>query len=106
MARVSVLSADDSLKAIDTEATEIAWAYRIALYDAAYVAVAERLGLPLLTEDEVMTKEMMGHSIVVRLDVHGPLRAKGPVVDRHSAVTAPGLATRCPRSRSRRNERS
>jgi len=45
----------------------IAWTYRIALYDAAYVAVAERLGSPLLTADEVMAKKMKGHSIVVRL---------------------------------------
>ena len=49
------------------KATAIAWAYRIALYDAAYVAVAERLGFPLLTADEVMAKKMKGHSIVVRL---------------------------------------
>ena len=49
------------------KATGIAWTYRIALYDAAYVAVAERLGFPLLTADEAMTKKMTGHSIVVRL---------------------------------------
>ncbi len=48
------------------KATAIAWAYRIALYDAAYVAVAERLGFPLLTADEVMAKKLTGHSIVVR----------------------------------------
>ncbi len=49
------------------KATAIAWAYRIALYDAAYVAVAERLGFPLLTADEAMTKKMTGHNIVIRL---------------------------------------
>ena len=45
----------------------IAWAYRIALYDAAYVALAERLGHPLLTADEELVRRMKGHSIVLRL---------------------------------------
>ena len=49
------------------KATAIAFEYRIALYDAAYVALAEQLGFPLLTADEVMTKKMNGHAIVVRL---------------------------------------
>jgi len=49
------------------KATAIAWAYQVALYDAAYVALAERQGFPLLTADEVMVKKMKGHSIVVRL---------------------------------------
>lgn len=49
------------------KATAIAWAYQIALYDAAYVALAERQGFPLLTADEVMVKKLRGHSIVVRL---------------------------------------
>lgn len=49
------------------KATAIAWAYRLALYDAAYVALAERQRFPLLTADEVMVKKMKGHSIVIRL---------------------------------------
>ncbi len=49
------------------KATAIAWAYRLALYDAAYVALAERLGFPLLTADEALLKKMKGHSIVLRL---------------------------------------
>lgn len=49
------------------KATAIGWAYRIALYDAAYVALAERLGFPLLTADEALLKKMRGHSIVLRL---------------------------------------
>lgn len=49
------------------KATAIAWAYGIALYDAAYVALAERLGFPLLTADEALVKKMKGHSIVLRL---------------------------------------
>lgn len=49
------------------KATAIAWAFRVAVYDATYVALAERQGFPLLTADEVMVKKMKGHSIVVRL---------------------------------------
>ncbi len=49
------------------KATAIAWGYQVALYDAAYVALAERQGFPLLTADEVMVRKMKGHSIVVRL---------------------------------------
>jgi predicted nucleic acid-binding protein len=49
------------------KAIAIAWAYRVAVYDAAYVALAERLGFPFLTADEVLVRKMKGHSIVVRL---------------------------------------
>jgi predicted nucleic acid-binding protein len=49
------------------KANGIAWAYGIAVYDAAYVALAEDLGLPLITADEVLLKKMQGHSIVLRL---------------------------------------
>jgi predicted nucleic acid-binding protein len=49
------------------KATAIAWAYRIALYDAAYVALAERLGFPLLTADDAMARKLKGHGTVVRL---------------------------------------
>ncbi len=62
--RIEVVSLDwDLLR----KATAIAWAYRVALYDAAYVALAERVGFPLLTADDVMVKKLKGHSIVVRL---------------------------------------
>jgi predicted nucleic acid-binding protein len=45
----------------------------VVVYDAAYVALAERVGFPLLTADEVMVRKMKGHSIVVRLgDVEFP----------------------------------
>lgn len=45
----------------------IAWAYGIAIYDAAYVALAEELGLPFITADDALLKKMEGHSIVLRL---------------------------------------
>jgi predicted nucleic acid-binding protein len=45
----------------------IAWAYKITIYDALYVAVAEQVGYPLITADEVMVKKLKGHSIVVAL---------------------------------------
>ena len=49
------------------KANAVAWAYNIAMYDAAYVALAELLGFPLLTADEALLKKMKGHSIVLRL---------------------------------------
>ena len=49
------------------KATAIAWGYGVALYDAAYVALAERLGFPYLTADDALIKKMKGHSIVLRL---------------------------------------
>lgn len=44
-----------------------AWEYGIALYDAAYVALAEREDCPLLTADEAMMRKMKGHGGVIRL---------------------------------------
>ena len=49
------------------KANAIAWAYKIAVYDAAYVALAESVGFPLLTVDEVLLKKLKGHSIVLGL---------------------------------------
>ncbi len=52
----------------------IAWAYGVAVYDAAYVALAEDLGLPLITADEALLNKMKGHSIVLRLsDLEFPM---------------------------------
>ena len=49
------------------KATAIAWAYRTSVYDAVYVALAERIGFPLVTADEELVRRMKGHSIVLRL---------------------------------------
>ncbi len=49
------------------KATAVAWTYRTSVYDAVYVALAERVGFPLLTADEELVKKMKGHSIVLRL---------------------------------------
>lgn len=49
------------------KANAIAWAYKIAIYDAVYVALAEQLGHPLITADDAMVKKLKGHSIVVPL---------------------------------------
>jgi predicted nucleic acid-binding protein len=61
------------LKVIDTnfqllrKANAIAWAYKITIYDALYVGLAEQLGYPLITADDVMVEKLKGHSIVVPL---------------------------------------
>jgi predicted nucleic acid-binding protein len=49
------------------KANAIAWAYKITIYDALYVALAEQIGYPVITADEVMIKKLRGHSIVVPL---------------------------------------
>lgn len=49
------------------KANAIAWAYKLAVYDAAYVALAELHGLPLITADDALIRKMRGHSIVVAL---------------------------------------
>lgn len=49
------------------KANAIAWAYKITIYDALYVALAEQLGYPLITADDVMVKKLKGHSIAVPL---------------------------------------
>ena len=53
--------------ALQRKANAIAWAYKITIYDALYVALAEQLGYPLITSDEAMVKKLKGHSIVVPL---------------------------------------
>ena len=45
----------------------IAWAYKVTIYDALYVALAEQVGYPFITADEVMVKKLKSHSIVVPL---------------------------------------
>ena len=49
------------------KANAIAWAYKITIYDALYVGLAEQVGYPLITADDVMVKKLKGHSIVVSL---------------------------------------
>ncbi|HZD42159.1 MAG TPA: type II toxin-antitoxin system VapC family toxin [Terriglobales bacterium] len=49
------------------KASAIAWAYKVTIYDALYVALAEQVGFPLITADEVMVKKLKDHSIVVPL---------------------------------------
>jgi predicted nucleic acid-binding protein len=49
------------------KANAIAWAYKITIYDALYVALAEQVGYPLITADEVMVKKLKGHSILMIL---------------------------------------
>jgi predicted nucleic acid-binding protein len=49
------------------KANVIAWTYGIAVYDAAYVALAEQIGFPLITADEALVRKMRGHGIVVSL---------------------------------------
>ena len=59
------------IRAGDTDvlrkANAIAWAYKITIYDALYVALAEMVGFPLITADDSMLKKLKGHSIVVPL---------------------------------------
>jgi predicted nucleic acid-binding protein len=49
------------------KANAISWSYGAAVYDAAYVALAEVVGFPLITADDALVKKMHGHSIVLRL---------------------------------------
>jgi predicted nucleic acid-binding protein len=53
--------------ALVRKANAIAWAYKITIYDAVYVALAEQVGYPLITADETMLKRLKGHSIVLPL---------------------------------------
>jgi predicted nucleic acid-binding protein len=59
------------IKTIDADvfrkANAIAWAYKITIYEALYVALAEQVGYPLITADERMINKLKGHSIVVAL---------------------------------------
>jgi predicted nucleic acid-binding protein len=48
-------------------ANAIAWSYRITVYDALYVALAEQIGYPLIAADEVLVKKLKNHSLVMPL---------------------------------------
>jgi len=61
------LDARSADSALLRKANAIAWAYKVTMYDALYVALAEQVGYPLITADEVMVKKLKGHSIVVPL---------------------------------------
>jgi predicted nucleic acid-binding protein len=52
---------------LSRKANAIAWAYKISIYDALYVALAEQVGYPLITSDQAMIRKLRGHSIVVPL---------------------------------------
>ena len=49
------------------KANAIAWGYKVGVYDAAYVALAEVLGFPLITADAALLRRFKGHSIVLPL---------------------------------------
>ena len=38
------------------KATAVAWDYKIAIHDALYLTLAEQVGYPLITANEVMPK--------------------------------------------------
>jgi len=45
-------------KVADVNPNAIAWAYKVTIYNAIYVALAEQLGYPLITADELMVKKL------------------------------------------------
>jgi len=51
-------------KVVDVNPNAIAWAYKITIYDAIHVVLAEQVGYAL-TADEAMVKKLNGDSIVV-----------------------------------------
>lgn len=48
------------------EALEIALAHEVTAYDACYVALAQRLALPLITADEALVRKMATTPYAVR----------------------------------------
>jgi len=45
-------------KVVDVNPNAIAWAYKVTIYNAIYVALGEQLGYPLITADELMVKKL------------------------------------------------
>ncbi|HEX5043606.1 MAG TPA: type II toxin-antitoxin system VapC family toxin [Candidatus Polarisedimenticolaceae bacterium] len=66
---LEILSLDWSLL---REAVVVAWATKITLYDALYVALAERLQCLLLTADEVLVSKVKGRPLVRSLAAFTP----------------------------------
>jgi predicted nucleic acid-binding protein len=46
------------------DSAAVAWASTVTLYDALYVALADRLDCPLITADEVLASKVKGHRLV------------------------------------------
>jgi predicted nucleic acid-binding protein len=61
LGRLMALSIDGiDVRDVVDDAQKIALAWDISVYDACYVATAERLGLPLITADERLVKQLSG----------------------------------------------
>lgn len=45
----------------------VAHTYRVTVYDAVYVALAEQVGYPLVTADDALVKRVRGHKSILRL---------------------------------------
>jgi predicted nucleic acid-binding protein len=56
-----------STAALAEAALSLAIAHEIAAYDAAYVALSQRLSLPLVTADERLSRRLAGTGLDVRL---------------------------------------
>jgi hypothetical protein len=54
-------------KVADVNPNAIAWAYKVTINDAIYVALSEQVGYPLITADKVMMKKLKRHNVVVPL---------------------------------------
>lgn len=54
------------IQALATDALSIALAHAISAYDACYVALAQRLGIPLITADQRLVNKLAGtaHAVV------------------------------------------
>jgi len=53
--------------ALLSKAVDLAFRYRMTVYDGCFIALADILGLPLITADEKLAARAAGHPRIVRL---------------------------------------
>jgi predicted nucleic acid-binding protein len=53
--------------ALLSKAVDLAFRYRMTVYDGCFIALADNLGLPLITADEKLAARAAGHPRIVRL---------------------------------------